>query len=473
MSALTDFFTSLANKIRSKLGTSTTYTPAQAVSAIDDVYTKGVTDTKVGTAVAGDVLSGKTFTNSSSVGASGSMTNNGAVSPSGLNCGGSYTIPAGYHNGSGVVTANSLASQTGVDSGKTAVTAGTMVSGYQGWVNGSKITGTFASQIKTQAPSTSAIDVTPDSGKWLSKVTVSAIQTETKTQAPSTSAIDVTPTSGKFLTKVTVSAIPTETKSASPSTSAQTITPTSGKFLTSVSISAISPQRSAGVAATTSGLLNATNLTGYVYFPYGWHPNTNTTYGNYCIVTQAQAQACHYHTGTVTVSTRGASVDIGQLHSYRYVNTNSVPNTNSGTYTPTSNGSALDMGATNSYRYVNTNTVYNQGYTDAKNIGIQSGYLRLDITNNATAGGNTNATCTTWSPYGGVTKIKIREKSGSYGTVQFLKPDWSAVVATYNVSALSQNQVISFSQAVGVAHLNMDVAPLHSYNVTVGIQWGA
>ena len=41
MSALTDLFTSLANKVRSKLGTTGTYTPAQAVSAIDTVYTEG------------------------------------------------------------------------------------------------------------------------------------------------------------------------------------------------------------------------------------------------------------------------------------------------------------------------------------------------------------------------------------------------------------------------------------------------
>lgn len=42
----------------------------------------------------------------------GTMTDRGAVSQA-LNCGGSYAIPAGYHNGSGKVTANSLASQTG------------------------------------------------------------------------------------------------------------------------------------------------------------------------------------------------------------------------------------------------------------------------------------------------------------------------------------------------------------------------
>lgn len=41
MSALTDFFTSLANKIRSKTGSESTLTPTQMVSAVDDVYDAG------------------------------------------------------------------------------------------------------------------------------------------------------------------------------------------------------------------------------------------------------------------------------------------------------------------------------------------------------------------------------------------------------------------------------------------------
>lgn len=42
MSALTDLFTSFANKIRSKVGGSQTYTPLEMVDAIDDVYDAGV-----------------------------------------------------------------------------------------------------------------------------------------------------------------------------------------------------------------------------------------------------------------------------------------------------------------------------------------------------------------------------------------------------------------------------------------------
>lgn len=64
-----------------------------------------------GDAVAADVLTGKTFSNASAVGVAGTMPNNGAVSgvatPSQP-----YTIPAGYHNGSGTVTVSGAFSPT-------------------------------------------------------------------------------------------------------------------------------------------------------------------------------------------------------------------------------------------------------------------------------------------------------------------------------------------------------------------------
>lgn len=64
------------------------------------------------------------------------IANNGAVTES-LNAGASYTIPAGYHNGSGKVTANSLASQT-VGTAKTE----DLTKGATAWVDGTKLTGT-------------------------------------------------------------------------------------------------------------------------------------------------------------------------------------------------------------------------------------------------------------------------------------------------------------------------------------------
>lgn len=58
-----------------------------------------------GNAGAGDVLSGKTFATASSDAVTGTMTNRGAITAS-VNAGSQYTVPAGYHNGSGKVTAN-------------------------------------------------------------------------------------------------------------------------------------------------------------------------------------------------------------------------------------------------------------------------------------------------------------------------------------------------------------------------------
>ena len=91
----------------------------------------------VGTATASQILSGKTaLVKGQSV--TGTMTNRGAVTTS-LNAGGSYTIPAGYHNGSGKITANSLSSQTSATA-----TAEDIASGKTAYVNGTKITGTYS-----------------------------------------------------------------------------------------------------------------------------------------------------------------------------------------------------------------------------------------------------------------------------------------------------------------------------------------
>lgn len=88
------------------------------------------------TATPSDVLAGKIAgVSGSDEPTTGTMPNRGAVSQT-LNAGGSYTIPAGYHNGSGKVSANSLSSQTSANA-----TASQILSGQTAWVNGSKVTG--------------------------------------------------------------------------------------------------------------------------------------------------------------------------------------------------------------------------------------------------------------------------------------------------------------------------------------------
>ena len=63
--------------------------------------------TPTGNAQPSEVISGKTFENSNGP-QTGTMPDNGAVTQT-IQPGGSYTIPAGYHNGSGVISAASSA----------------------------------------------------------------------------------------------------------------------------------------------------------------------------------------------------------------------------------------------------------------------------------------------------------------------------------------------------------------------------
>ena len=65
------------------------------------------------------------------------------------------------------------------------------------------------------------------------------------------------------------------------------------------------------------------------------------------------------NTLTYTASSRGSGLDMGEYNLYRYINTNSVPNSNSDTYKATSRNTSIDMGSTNTYRYVNTDGVPN------------------------------------------------------------------------------------------------------------------
>lgn len=63
-----------------------------------------------GNATVSDVLEGKTFSNASGVGLEGTMPDIGAVVET-IEPGETYTIPEGYHDGNGTVTANNNTSE--------------------------------------------------------------------------------------------------------------------------------------------------------------------------------------------------------------------------------------------------------------------------------------------------------------------------------------------------------------------------
>lgn len=99
------------------------------------ITVRALSDQTTGTGTAADVLKGKiVWVNGKEI--TGTMPNNGAVSST-LAAGGSYTVPMGYHNGAGKISAKTLAEQTVGNA-----TATDIMSGKTAWVNGKQITGT-------------------------------------------------------------------------------------------------------------------------------------------------------------------------------------------------------------------------------------------------------------------------------------------------------------------------------------------
>lgn len=191
-----------------------------------------------------------------------SIINQGAVSVT-VQEGGTYTIPAGFHNGSGTVS--------GVSGG-----------------------GNYTLQSKTATPTKKQQNIAPDSGYYgLSAVTVAAIPEAYQDVSSVTAgagdvltgkvivSADGTVTPGEMINNGTVDktldvttityTIPKgfhsgsgkvklvlETKNVTPTKSAQKITPTSGKVLSEVTVAAIPDkyQDVSGVTATAATVLD-------------------------------------------------------------------------------------------------------------------------------------------------------------------------------------------------------------------------
>lgn len=239
-------------------------TPDEGYYGLSDVTVGAIPsqyqDVSSVTAGEADVLTGKIIVTADGSVVPGSMPNNGTVSKTLDAASTSYTVPKGYHSGSGTVK--------------------------------------IVTEEKTVTPTKSAQPITPTSGKVLSKVTVNAIPAAYVDTTGATAAAGeillgetayaggakvtgTMPNNGSVskvldagTTSMTIAegyhdgtggvSIVPETKSVTPTKSSQTVSPTSGKVLTKVTVAAIPAQYITTTDATAAAADILSGKTAYV-----------------------------------------------------------------------------------------------------------------------------------------------------------------------------------------------------------------